>query len=204
MLTSFAWQHPDRAAELLLAASAGAALRAFGSGKGGLAGASDAAREAYDLRSAPAAAAAKALTSAWISSSAPRRVANGRRILQVGYALSTTGVARLAARHGARLTVFDPDARRLERARHRLGRSSEISFCDNLVDLEDDGFEFIVSSGGLSRLSGQARRSAPVGAQRRSEREPRRDRAGAVAVPESCLWAERRLVRRRWRMPAVG
>ena len=45
VLTSFAWQHPDRAAELLLAASVGAALQAFGSGKGGLAGASDAARE---------------------------------------------------------------------------------------------------------------------------------------------------------------
>ena len=60
-LTSFAGEHPDRAAELLLAASVGASLRDFGSGNGSLAGASDAAREAFDLRSASAVAAAKGL-----------------------------------------------------------------------------------------------------------------------------------------------
>jgi phthiocerol/phenolphthiocerol synthesis type-I polyketide synthase C len=153
VLTSFAWQHPDRAAELLLAASVGAALQAFRSRRGGLVGASDAAREAYDLRSAPAAAAAKALSERLDFVLGAGAGARGRRILQVGYALSTARVARLAARCGARLTVFDSDARRLERARHRLGLSPEISFCDNLAGLEDHCFEFIVSSGGLSRLS---------------------------------------------------
>jgi len=92
VLTSFAWQHPDRAAEILLAASVGAALQAFGSGKGGLAGASDAAREAYDLRSAPAAAAAKALSERLDLVLDAEAGGRGRRILQVGYALSTTRV----------------------------------------------------------------------------------------------------------------
>ncbi len=153
VLTSLAWQHPDRAAEVLLAASIGVTLRAFGSGKGVLAGASEAAREGFDLRSTPAAVAAKALGERLDSVLSIEAQGDGLRILQVGFGPSTTGVARLAQRRSARLTVFDPDTRRLERARHRLGRSSEIAFCDTLSGLGNHGFDLIVSSGGLSRLS---------------------------------------------------
>lgn len=152
-LTSFAWQYPDRATELLLAASVGSSLRAYGSGKGVLAGASDAAREAFDLRSASAAAAAMALSVRLEPLFEATAHDQALRILQVGYGPSTTVVARLAARQNSRLTVFDPDARRLERARHRFGRSPEISFCDNLEGLKTQSFDLIVSSGGLSRLS---------------------------------------------------
>ncbi len=152
-LSSFAWQHPDRATELLLAASVGASLRAFGSGNGSPAGASDAAREAFELRSASAVAAAKALSARLellLGAEADRQAL---RILQVGYGPCTTLVARLAARHNWQVTVFDPDARRLERARHRLARTSEVSFCDDLEGLKTHSFDLIISSGGLSRLS---------------------------------------------------
>jgi hypothetical protein len=153
VLTSLAWQHPDRAVELLLAAGVGAILIAFGSGQTELAGVSDAAREAFELRSAAAVAAAKALGERLDLALGGETAGRALRILHLGYGASTTEVAQVAARHNARLTVFDPDARRLERTRHRLARSPETSFCDGLADLASHSFDLIVSSGGLSRLS---------------------------------------------------
>ena len=61
VLESLAAQHPERSAELLLAAHAGAALRAFGAGRAPLAGPSPQAFDAYALRSVGAARAAQAL-----------------------------------------------------------------------------------------------------------------------------------------------
>ncbi len=111
-LTSFAWRHPDRATELLLAASVGSTLRAYGLGEGVLAGASDAAREAFDLRSASSAAAAMALSGRLEPLFGAEAHGQALRILQVGYGPSTAVMARLAARHNSRLVVFDPDAKR--------------------------------------------------------------------------------------------
>ncbi len=75
------------------------------------------------------------------------------RVLQIGFGPATSETFLFAAECGARVTVFDPDAPRLERARLKYGQASDASFCGDLDALPDLGFDLVVSAGGLSRLA---------------------------------------------------
>jgi phthiocerol/phenolphthiocerol synthesis type-I polyketide synthase C len=155
VLTTLAWRHPERAPEQVLAAHVGAMLRAFGDGRGALAPVSDAARDAFDLRSEQAAATAKALSECLDRMTNAMKNRPAPRILQIDYGPSTASLARFAAHRSARLTLFDSDGRRLERARRRFGQSLEISFCADLDGLANHSFDLVLSAGGLSRLCAQ-------------------------------------------------
>ena len=76
-------------------------------------------------------------------------------MLLVGHGPATAITAAAADRLGARLTVFEPDSRRLERARLALSQPAETEFCGDLDALADGGFDLIVSAGGLTRLAVQ-------------------------------------------------
>jgi acyl transferase domain-containing protein/NADPH:quinone reductase-like Zn-dependent oxidoreductase/acyl carrier protein len=149
---ALAAQHPHRAAELLLAARIGAVLRDYGAATGALAGAPAGAVEAFEQRSLSAVAAAKELGARLetIAASAPRRLA--LRVLQIGCGAGLSETLAFAGRHSARLTIFEVDARALERARLSYGHSPETAFCGDIEALADSGFDVVVSAGGLSRI----------------------------------------------------
>ena len=152
VLRALAAQHPQRATELLLAARVGAVLRDYGAGSGALLDAPAAALEAFELRSPFAVAAAKELDARLeaAAASAPRRRA--LRILQIGCGAAMAQALSFARRRGARLTIFDSDARALERARLSYGHTPETAFCSDVEALANSGFDLVASAGGLSRL----------------------------------------------------
>ena len=152
---ALASQHPDRAPELLLAASMDGTLRSFIDGEADLTGPSDAAVEAYESRSPSAIAAARALAVRLDAIECSKSHGYTLRVLQVGGGPAATEALRFAARQGARLTIFDADARRLERLRLNNRGAPDISFCADLEVLAVDGFDLVLSAGGLSRLPGQ-------------------------------------------------
>ncbi len=151
VFSTIAAHHPERAPELLLAAGAGEALSALAAGAPDARGPSDGAVEGYDLRSVSATAAARTLEQR-LEAIAPAEIDGvSPRILQVGVGAASSALLRFAAARNARVTLLDPDARRLERVRLAQG-VSEVSFCDDLDALPDSGFDLVVSAGGLSRL----------------------------------------------------
>src|SRR6202012_843621 len=105
---SLASQHPQRAAEILLAARMGAMLRDFAQGKTALTGAPDAAREAFEQRSPSPLAAAKAL-GARLETMPQSPNGPALRILLIGHGPATSEVLRFAKRRSARTTIFDFD-----------------------------------------------------------------------------------------------
>ncbi len=152
VFSTIASQHPERAAELLLAAGAGEALRALAAGAADVKGPSDNAIEGYDLRSVSATAAAGALERR-LEAVAPVEVDRvSLRILQVGAGAASSVALRFAEARGARVTLLEPDARQLERVRFAQGGATEVSFCADLDTLPDSGFDLVVSGGGLTRL----------------------------------------------------
>jgi phthiocerol/phenolphthiocerol synthesis type-I polyketide synthase C len=155
VLQALASQYPDRAPELLLAAGMDAALRRFSDGEADLTGPSEAAVEAHELRSPSAIGAARALAVRLDAIERREREGYALRVLLLGVGPAAFEALRFAAKQRARLTIFDPDARRLERVRLNHGGASDVSFCADLNALADAGFDLVLSAGGLSRLAGE-------------------------------------------------
>jgi len=153
VLNALAAQYPNRAAELLIAARVGSILRNFGSGAEELCGISDSARDAFELRSASAAARARALGDRLDEIVHSRSAMPALRILQIGWGPAASRVLRFADASSARLTLLDLDPRRLERARLSLAHRGEIHFAADLQTLAGANFDLVVSAGGLSLLA---------------------------------------------------
>lgn len=74
------------------------------------------------------------------------------RVLQVGFSPLTDSFASLKQDNFIRLTVFEPDARRHERAELSLSNGSEFTLL-GAADVENLGsYDLIISAGGLHRL----------------------------------------------------
>jgi acyl transferase domain-containing protein/NADPH:quinone reductase-like Zn-dependent oxidoreductase/acyl carrier protein len=156
VFSALAAQHPERAPELLLAASVGALLHDFGEECAELTPPAQVAVEAYELRSPSVVAAARTLGARL--SKIRRQEGSGfaLRVLQIGSGPVTSETMRFAAGCGARVTVLDLDPPRLERVRLKYGDGTDASFCGDLDALPDRSFDLIVSAGGLSRLAAGA------------------------------------------------
>lgn len=153
ILQSFAADHPQRSAELLLAARAGAVMEALAQGETEIAAISEAALESFEVGSVSVVAAAnlladllQRLSAAWPRDRAPR-------ILQIGHGPLSSHAAELASAHGARLTIFEPDQRRLERARLDFARDARISFADSLENIQSGVFDLVVAADALHRIA---------------------------------------------------
>ena len=153
IFSTLAAQHPERAPELLLAASVGAALKRFGLGHGALTAPSEGAVDAYEMRSPSVVGAASALGARLSRIIPPGSAEFALRVLQVGVGPATSETLRFAAGRGARVTILDLDAPRLERARLNCGDGPSAAFCGDLEALPESGFDLVVSAGGLSRLA---------------------------------------------------
>ena len=153
IFAALAAQHPERAPEVLLAASVGESLHDFGKEGAELTPPTEGFIEAYLLRSPSAVAAARALSARLSGVRPPEGPVFALRVLQIGVGPAMSETLRFAAGCCGRVTLLDPDPARLERARLKYGEGTVASFCDDLDALPDHSFDLIVSAGGLSRLA---------------------------------------------------
>ena len=84
------------------------------------------------------------------------------RILQIGHGPLSWHAAALANARGARLTILDPNPRRLERARLAFTREPGICFADGVENLQGGSFDLIIAADALYRVAPDAARLARI------------------------------------------
>jgi len=153
ILNNLAADHPRRSAELLLAARTGAMMKALAAGEGEIGAMSESAIESFEIGAASVVASADLLAKflARLAPSWPRDRA--LRILQIGHGPLSSHAAALAGAHGACLTIFDPNQRRLEHARLAFARDGRIAFADSLENVPKSAFDLIIAADGLHRIA---------------------------------------------------
>ncbi len=153
ILRTLGAEHQNLGAEMLVAASVDAAVRALVAGdhETFLKPLSTKSIDGWELGGSQAHAAAAALVdllrhsrNAW-----PRERA--MRVLQVGYGPLTSLGFALAAATQARFTVFEPNRRRMERARVALTGRGDIVFVERAADLPVADFDFVIAAHALYR-----------------------------------------------------
>ena len=73
------------------------------------------------------------------------------RILQIGFGPLSAPSLSLADRHQARLTILDPDRRRLERARMAFADRGDLDFIEKVEELGVAGFDVVIAASALYR-----------------------------------------------------
>ncbi len=147
ILRALAADHPERSAEVLLAARTGAIVDAI------LAGRYDRSRpvtatalDGFELGGHAATASATLLASIVERTSEAWPADRMMRILQLGDGPLTAQAVRLAAGDRAALTLVEPDRRRLEHARLGFERNSELGFAASLDALPANGFDLVIAA----------------------------------------------------------
>ncbi len=156
ILSTYAQDHPERAAELLLAARTATQIANFAAGNHNeLTGLSSAAQEAYEFSGGSPIASAETIAAflrqsqeAWPHDRAPR-------IVQVGYGPLSNRAASIASEFGVPLTIFEPDRRRLERARLALGEVRGVDFIDALAPVAARSFDLAIAADSLARIGAE-------------------------------------------------
>jgi len=162
ILQSLSAEHPRRSAELLLAARTGAAMDALANGRTQIGRLSESATESFEIGSLSVVAGADLLADLFrrLAEHWPRDRA--LRILQIGHGPLSSHTVGLALRHGARVTIFEPDLGRLERARLAFARDARIVFLDSLDAVQNGGVDLIVAADALHRIAPQSVRLARI------------------------------------------
>ncbi|MEA2840326.1 MAG: phthiocerol/phenolphthiocerol synthesis type-I polyketide synthase [Methylobacteriaceae bacterium] len=156
ILSTYAEDHPERAAELLLAARTATQIQTFASGDHEqIGGVSSAAQEAYDFAGGSPVASAEAIGTFLCESQKAWPQDRALRILQVGYGPLSKIAASISSDFGARLTIFEPDRRRLERARLALERFANIDFVDALAPIPARSFDLAIAADSLARIGSE-------------------------------------------------
>jgi len=155
ILQSFAADHQQYAAELLLAAATGAAIEALSTGDVAtfMVPFVGSALDSFEIGGTQARASAAALTRLLEETRASWPKDRATRILQIGYGPLTARTIALAASRDARVTILDPERRRLERARLAFEAHREVAYVDKLADLPQGAFDLVIAAEGLQRLT---------------------------------------------------
>jgi phthiocerol/phenolphthiocerol synthesis type-I polyketide synthase C len=153
VLQSFAADHPRRSAELLLAARTAALMENLARNAIETVAMSESAIESFEVGSLAVVAAADLLAELFYRLSDQWPLDRALRILQIGHGPLSSHAVGLAARHGARLTIFEPDQRRLERARLAFARDARIAFADSLDSMTNGSFDLIIAADSLHRIA---------------------------------------------------
>ncbi len=153
ILRTIAAEHQNLSAEMLLAASAMTAVQAIVAGDGANVRKplSVKAIDGLELGSSQVHQAAVTLNQLMRASAHVWPKDRALRILQVGFGPLTNLTIALADEKQARLTIFDPDRRRLERARMTFADRGDIVFIDKAEDLPVASFDFVVAANTLYR-----------------------------------------------------
>ena len=150
---TIASEHQSLSAEMLAAASAVTAIHAIVAGHG-----ASAARplppkvlDGLEIGSSKVHASAATLVAMLRASSSAWPRDRAMRILQVGFGPLSTLAVILADETQAGLTIFDPDRRRLERARMTFADRGDVAFVDKVEELPVAGFDFVIAADTLYR-----------------------------------------------------
>ncbi len=162
ILRSIAADYPSRFAELLLAARSSAVMEAMARGESAIAPITGSMIESFEIGSVSVVAAARLLAELLRRSEASWPRDRALRILQIGHGPLSWEAAALANAHGGRLTIVDPNPRRLERARLDFTREPGICFADGLEKLTGGSFDLIIAADALHRVAPDAARLARV------------------------------------------
>ncbi len=151
---TFAADHPERSAELLLMAWASALVARFGSENEStefpqLPGSII---EAFELGGVQQRAAADFILNILSISALHWPRDRALRILQIGYGPLTYQIAPMAKAKGAELTILETNKKRLERARLCFGSSENIKFEDDLEHFPSGVFDLVVAADALHRI----------------------------------------------------
>jgi phthiocerol/phenolphthiocerol synthesis type-I polyketide synthase C len=154
ILQSFAADHQRYSAELLLAAATGSAVEALCAGdvEAFMVPFVGAALDAFEIGGYQARASAAALTRLLDESREGWPKDRAMRILQIGYGPLTARTIALAAMSDARVSIFDPERRRLERARLAFESHRELAIFDKLSDLPQGAFDLVIAAETMHRL----------------------------------------------------
>ena len=153
ILRTIALEHQNLSAELLVAASTMTAVRAIEAGDGAEIQRPLSAKvlDGFELGSHYAHGAAECLAASVRTSVAGWPKDRATRILQIGFGPLTSMIVPLIDATQARLTVFDPDRRRLERARMAFGDRGDIDFVEKTEDLPGKSFDLTLAANVLHR-----------------------------------------------------
>jgi acyl transferase domain-containing protein/NADPH:quinone reductase-like Zn-dependent oxidoreductase/acyl carrier protein len=156
ILATYAEDHPERAAELLLAARTATQIDNFAAGRHDeLSGLSSAAQEAYEFAGGSPVASAETVGAFLRESQKVWPKDRALRILQVGYGPLSKLAAAIAGDFGAPLTIFEPDRRRLERARLALERFAGVELVEALAPVPARSFDLAITADSLARIGGE-------------------------------------------------
>ena len=162
ILRSIAADYPHRSAELLLAARSSALMEALAGGESDSAPITGSVIEPFEIGSVSVVAAARLLAELLRRSEQSWPRDRALRILQIGHGPLSWDAVALANAHAGRLTIVDPNPRRLERARLTFAREAGICFADTLENLPDGSFDLILAADALHRVAPDAAALARV------------------------------------------
>ena len=153
ILRTVADEHQNLSAELLIAASTLTAIRAIERGEGDALERSLSAKvlDGFELGSSRVQADAAYLTALLRRSTRVWPRDRAMRLLQIGFGPLTAAALKLADEMQARLTIFDPDRRRLERARIACAERGDVDFIDKAEDLGASDTDLAIFSDSLHR-----------------------------------------------------
>jgi acyl transferase domain-containing protein len=156
VLRTLVAESPARSAEMLLASAIGATIQTGefdGETSPSPAGASI---DGFELGGASVRAASEVLHRLAEKANLLARDGRARNVLQVGYGPLSYALKHLADAAVIRLTIFEPDARRLERARLALGGGHALTLVDDAEELGEAVFDVALAAERLHRVSGVA------------------------------------------------
>ena len=153
ILRTIAHEHQNLSAELLVAASTVTAVRAIEAGQAGTLSRSIPARilDGYELGSSRVQASSVYLTTLLRRSTRGWPRDRAVRLLQIGFGPLTAAIIKLADEMQGRLTILDPDRRRLERARIAFADRGDIEFIDRAEDIGASDIDLAVAAEALHR-----------------------------------------------------
>ncbi len=153
ILRTIAHEHQNLSAELLVAASTTTAIRAVEAGSGDALERSLSAKvlDGFELGSSRVQAASVYLTAMLRRSTRAWPKDRALRLLQIGFGPLTSATLKLADEMQARLTILDPDRRRLERARIAFADRGDVDFLDKAEDLVSADVDIAVAADALHR-----------------------------------------------------
>ncbi len=156
ILRTVAHEHQSLSAELLVAASTVTAIRTIERGEGDTLERSLSAKvlDGFELGSNRVQADAAYLTALLRRSTRAWPRDRALRLLQIGFGPLTAAALKLADDMQARLTIFDPDRRRLERARIACAERGDVDFVDKAEDLGASDTDIALFADALHRCHG--------------------------------------------------
>jgi acyl transferase domain-containing protein/NADPH:quinone reductase-like Zn-dependent oxidoreductase/acyl carrier protein len=154
VLRTLVGESPARSAEMLLASAIGAVIQSgelspetFFSPAGGTI-------DGFELGGASARAASEVLHKLATEAKLLDQDGRARNILQIGYGPLSHALKDMADADHIRLTIFEPDARRLERARLGLGGGHALTLVETPEELGQEVFDVALSAERLHRIGG--------------------------------------------------